>query len=183
MEFNFTNSKNITGCVYGFIPDYKDERGVFFKPFSELILRQLNIKFDIVETYVSTSHKNVFRGMHLQIPPYDHDKLVILLAGEVDDYIIDLRKTSNFGKSEKVCLELTKQNFIYIPRGVAHGFHSKQDNSTLLYMTNSSYVPEFDTGVNITEINFFGSKTNLKMSHRDIHLPTLNSFKKSYLNK
>ena len=135
-----------------------------------------------METFVSISHKNVFRGMHLQIPPFDHDKLVFLLDGKVDDYIIDLRNTKLYGQSEKISLAKNKQNFIYIPRGVGHGFYSKQDNSILLYMTNSPYSPQYDTGVNIDEINFSGTKEGLIISDRDRNLPNLDYFKNYIAN-
>jgi dTDP-4-dehydrorhamnose 3,5-epimerase-like enzyme len=52
-----------------------------------------------LESYYSTSGKGVVRGMHFQIPPHDHSKLVYAVDGEVMDVLLDLRKGSTtFGK-------------------------------------------------------------------------------------
>ena len=71
-----------------------DERGLFVKTFNTDFLNQKGIDFQINESYYSISNKNVIRGMHFQLPPDDHQKLVYVIAGSVIDVILDLRKHS-----------------------------------------------------------------------------------------
>ena len=63
-----------------------DNRGTFVKPFS---IDENSIKIDIKEIYYSISHKGVVRGMHFQIPPKDHSKLIYVTSGEIVDVILD----------------------------------------------------------------------------------------------
>ncbi len=54
----------------------KDERGNFIKTYHENYFHENGLSTDFKESYYSISKKNVIRGMHFQLPPYDHDKLV-----------------------------------------------------------------------------------------------------------
>lgn len=56
-----------------------DERGLFVKTFNTDFLNQKGIDFQINESYYSISNKNVIRGMHFQLPPDDHQKLVYVM--------------------------------------------------------------------------------------------------------
>ena len=49
---------------------------------------------DFVEDFYSLSHKNVLRGMHFQMPPFDHAKLVYCITGSAMDVVVDLRLSS-----------------------------------------------------------------------------------------
>ena len=71
-----------------------DERGVFVKTFNKNRFNELNINFEIRESYFSVSKSKVIRGMHFQLPPYDHVKLVYVPKGAILDVVVDLRKNS-----------------------------------------------------------------------------------------
>ena len=76
-----------------------DNRGSFVKTYEKDIYTSLGIDFNPVEEFYSSSHKNVIRGIHFQIPPRAHDKLVYCIKGRVLDVMIDLRKkSSTFGQ-------------------------------------------------------------------------------------
>lgn len=72
-----------------------DHRGSFIKTFNKSAFEEINLSFEIRESYFSISQKNVIRGMHFQIPPYDHKKLVYVASGAIIDVIVDLRKDSS----------------------------------------------------------------------------------------
>ena len=73
---------------------HSDPRGVFRKPFfSENLSKNID---EVREVIVSTSHKNVIRGLHFQIPPKGLAKLITCIEGEVKDVFVDLRKKSIF---------------------------------------------------------------------------------------
>jgi len=47
---------------------------------------------DFKEFYYSVSHRNVIRGMHFQLPPHEHSKLVYVSKGSIVNVVLDLRK-------------------------------------------------------------------------------------------
>src|SRR5436190_19139025 len=82
---------------------FRDGRGDFVKTFHSGAYRDLGIKFIVEEEFYSVSKKNVLRGMHFQLPPHDHAKIVYCVAGRVLDVLLDLRKNSpTFGRSMSV---------------------------------------------------------------------------------
>ena len=71
-----------------------DERGTFVKTFNKQDFENEKLKFEIRESYFSISKKDVIRGMHFQLPPSDHEKLVYVPSGSILDVVVDLRKKS-----------------------------------------------------------------------------------------
>ena len=71
-----------------------DSRGSFTKIINEDDFLKNGMVCDFKESYYSMSNKDVVRGMHFQIPPYDHEKLVNVIKGCVVDVLLDLRKDS-----------------------------------------------------------------------------------------
>ena len=143
MKFKKTNIKN---CYLIENEKSIDRRGNFIKNFHyENFLKIYDIHFK--EQYFSTSKKNVIRGIHFQIPPYDHYKLVTCISGSILDVLVDLRSNSETYKkvfsaklSERLC------NSILIPNGVGHSFLSLS-KSTVLYNTTTSYREKYDKGI------------------------------------
>jgi dTDP-4-dehydrorhamnose 3,5-epimerase len=127
---------------------YEDDRGNFVKSFHEHQLTMHGISFKLREEYFTTSAYGVVRGMHFQIPPYAHQKLIYCTRGKVTDVLLDLRKASStYGKS--VSLELSDKNhhILFLPIGIAHGFLSLEDNSCLIYKTDTVHNSESDKGI------------------------------------
>tara|TARA_B100001057_G_scaffold374849_1_gene379552 strand:+ start:1101 stop:1625 length:525 start_codon:yes stop_codon:yes gene_type:complete len=114
-------------------PVYKDNRGYFREIFKQKFL----IKKRFVFTCVSSSKKNVLRGLHLQTK-FSQGKFLSVLKGEIFDVVVDLRKNSKqFGKY--FCIKMSDSNgvSIYIPPGFAHGFVGlKKENIISYHCTN-----------------------------------------------
>src|SRR4051812_18610739 len=72
----------------------EDERGTFVKTFNESAFKKNDLQTNFRESYYSTSKKNVIRGMHFQLPPDEHEKLVYVTNGSILDVILDIRKGS-----------------------------------------------------------------------------------------
>jgi dTDP-4-dehydrorhamnose 3,5-epimerase len=142
------NELEIKGC-YKIIPDpFRDMRGDFVKTFHDEIFKKAGIEFAIKEEFVSISHKNVLRGMHFQLPPSAHNKLVYCLNGEVCDFIVDLRKSfDTYGKHLLINLSAENRTILYLPIGIAHGFISLTDNSIMVYKTDNVHSVEYDSGI------------------------------------
>lgn len=86
----------------------------------------------------SFSKKGVFRGMHIQGPPYLQTKHIRILQGSIIDYVIILDKQNkDFGKvfSKKI----DSSEAVYsIPRYCAHGFYALED-TVLRYICIGTY--------------------------------------------
>ena len=124
-----------------------DSRGVFVKPFTRSVDLLRNLDFEIEEIYYSISKKNVIRGMHFQHPPMDHDKLIYLTSGEITDVLLDLRKSSKTYKNH-IFIDLSAhENALFIPSGIAHGFLSKKEGTTVVYNQSTVYSQEHDEGI------------------------------------
>jgi dTDP-4-dehydrorhamnose 3,5-epimerase len=157
---------------------FKDERGEFIKSYQQSAFKQLgNLTTNWSEEYFSISKIGVLRGMHFQIPPHDHEKLVTCIHGKVLDVVVDLRKKSST-YNQVASFELSEENkmMLFIPRGCAHGFLSLQDNTTMFYKVSSEYSADHDKGILWSSINFKWPIKELIISERDRKHPKLKDF-------
>jgi len=144
----------LPGCYSFRLPKLNDDRGSFQKLFHQTGIGTLLPNFLPREVYLTNSVRGVLRGMHFQLPPHDHGKLVICLSGHVTDVLLDLRPGRGYGACTSVELTPKGSNAVLLPRGIAHGFYSREDNSALLYMVESVYAPECDKGVRWDSFGF-----------------------------
>lgn len=157
---------------------FRDERGEFHKTIHRPTFDTLTLKSDFVEQFYTKSGKDVIRGMHFQRPPHDHTKLIYCTEGRALDILLDLRQGSPmFGKCVEIELTGGNGKSIYIPEGVAHGFRSMEDNTTIVYSVTAVHEPSADEGVLWNSIPYDWGIKNPKLSARDQKLPALNQFK------
>ncbi|MGI9860905.1 dTDP-4-dehydrorhamnose 3,5-epimerase [Moorella naiadis] len=142
------NKTEIPGCYEIRPVIFKDERGIFVKTFHQEVFAKNQLATYFAEEYYSFSHHGVLRGLHFQMPPKDHIKLVYCVSGEVIDTVVDLRRGSpTYGKFQIFTLNAEKSNILYIPSGLAHGFYVISENAILVYKTTTVYSPEHDAGI------------------------------------
>src|SRR5690606_14278359 len=135
------------------------------------------LKFSIQEVLLSSSAKNVLRGMHFQSWPKSTAKLVACLSGEIFDGVVDLRKQSpTYLKTYTTRLSEHDPTMIFIPEGLAHGFYSFQENSTVLYLTSGVFSPEHDAGILWDSVGIDWPVTDPIISERDQMLVPLHEF-------
>ncbi len=97
----------------------------------------------------SLSQKNVLRGLHFQKPPYEQGKLVRVIQGAVLDVAVDLRKKSTtYGKYQKIILSGENKKQFWIPPGFAHGFLTLEDDTLFCYKCTNFYNKESEGGLN-----------------------------------
>jgi len=135
------------------IPDVKllkpkvfgDERGFFMESYNKQILTSLiGLDVEFVQDNHSRSSKNVLRGLHYQLKQ-PQGKLVRVVAGEVFDVAVDLRRSSpTFGQWEGAILSDKNNYQFWIPPGFAHGFVVLSDTADFLYKTTDYYAPEHE---------------------------------------
>ncbi len=126
----------------------EDERGRFVKTFHHDLFMANGLETRFTEEYYSFSRQGVLRGLHFQLPPHEHVKLVYCVSGEVVDVVVDLRIGSpSYGKHESTVLNAEKANLLYIPAGLAHGFYVTGETATMMYKVTTVYSAECDTGI------------------------------------
>lgn len=157
--------------------NFQDNRGGFQKLFNYEFFETNGLDSDFKEIYYSVNKKDVVRGMHFQIPPYDHTKLVHVSRGRILDVVVDIRKNSaTFGKCFSIELDDQKGQYLYIPKGFAHGFCSMEDGTIVNYAQTSCYNKECDCGISQNSINFEWPVKNPIVSGRDLTFPSLQEF-------
>ena len=124
---------------------FGDERGFFFESFSQAQFEAaVGRKVNFVQDNHSKSAKGVLRGLHYQIKQ-PQGKLVRVVAGEVFDVAVDLRRSSpTFGKWVGVILSVENKKQLWVPEGFAHGFVTLSESAEFLYKTTDYYAPEFE---------------------------------------
>ncbi|MBI5429522.1 MAG: dTDP-4-dehydrorhamnose 3,5-epimerase [Nitrosomonadales bacterium] len=174
-------SSKIDGCFELQSKAFKDIRGKFVKVFHEQAFAAQGLETVFAEEYYSVSYKNVIRGLHFQLPPMDHVKMVYCVEGEVLDAVVDLRRGSPTYR-QYVLFELssTKANSIYIPKGMAHGFCALSDRAIMVYKVSTVYSPEHDAGVLWNSAGIPWPTTQAILSARDQSFPRLENFESPF---
>lgn len=123
---------------------FVDERGYFLESFNrKTFYEATGLDLDFVQDNESQSNKNVIRGLHFQLPPYEQGKLVRVVRGKVIDVAVDLRKASpTYGKYQSVILSEKNKHQFYIPPGFAHGFSVLEDHTIFSYKCTQFYNRE-----------------------------------------
>ena len=167
---------DIKGVKLFKINNHVDNRGTFKEVFlSNLDYNELNLNY--VQENESISNLNVFRGMHFQKGNFSQSKLLRVVNGSIFDVLYDLRKKSkSFGKL--LYIKLSVNQILFIPKGVAHGFLSLENNTIVNYKCDVYYSHHNQSG-----FNPFKSKLNIDwpinpkkiiLSEKDKTLPSLN---------
>ena len=124
---------------------FGDERGFFFESFNERIWQErTGLDVNFVQHNHSRSAGGVLRGLHYQIQ-HPQGKLVRVIAGEVFDVAVDIRRTSpTFGKWVGKYLSADNKHQMWVPAGFAHGFYVTSDYAEFLYQTTDFWSPEYE---------------------------------------
>ena len=124
---------------------FGDERGFFFESFNQRAFRQASgLAGEFVQDNHSKSARGVLRGLHYQIRQ-PQGKLVRVIAGEVFDVAVDIRRRSaTFGKWVGQVLSGENKLQLWIPPGFAHGFVVLSGTAEFLYKTDDYWAPEHE---------------------------------------
>lgn len=127
---------------------FGDSRGFFFESFNQRQFEQLTgVAPSFVQDNHSRSARGVLRGLHYQIHQ-PQGKLVRVIAGEVFDVCVDMRRSSpTFGKSVCVTLSADNHRQLWIPPGFAHGFLVTSESADFVYKATDYYAPEHERSV------------------------------------
>lgn len=129
---------------------HKDERGWFKENYQKEKLEALGLpEFNIVQNNFSFNYeKGVIRGLHAE--PWE--KYISVSGGSVFCAWVDIRKGSSFGRV--LTMELTPEKAFFVPRGVANGYQTLEQNITYTYLVNDHWSKDAQYGaVNLFDPN------------------------------
>jgi dTDP-4-dehydrorhamnose 3,5-epimerase len=124
---------------------FGDERGFFFESFNHARFEQIvDRRINFTQDNHSRSRKGVLRGLHYQIQQ-PQGKLVRVVAGEIFDVAVDLRRSSpTFGRWVGEILSAENKRQLWVPEGFAHGFVVISEIAEVLYKTTDYWAPEHE---------------------------------------
>ena len=124
---------------------FGDVRGAFFESWNARTFAQIvGREVPFVQDNHSSSLRNVLRGLHYQVVQ-PQGKLVRVIAGEVFDVAVDIRRSSpTFGRWVGERLSAANRRMMWVPEGFAHGFVVLSDRAEFLYKTTDYYAPEHE---------------------------------------
>ena len=127
---------------------HRDERGFLARCFDAAAFRSHGLAGDWRQVLHShTAAKNTLRGLHVQMPPYAEDKLVMATAGRMFWVVVDVRAGSaTFGEWEGFDL-VPGERGLYAAAGFAHGCLALTDSVDLLICSSRDYSPEHGVGI------------------------------------
>ena len=121
---------------------FGDERGFFFESFNDRVFREVTgVTLPFVQDNHSKSARGVLRGLHFQTRQAQ-GKLVRVVAGEVFDVAVDIRRDSpTYGQWVGEILSGDNKRQLWVPPGLAHGFLVLSESAEFLYKTTDYYAP------------------------------------------
>ncbi len=146
---------DIEGCFEIKPKIFEDQRGKFVKLFHRDFFDEMGLQTVYEEEYYSVSPARVIRGLHFQVPPKEHVKLVSCVQGSILDVV-------------------------YVPEGLAHGFYVLSDSATFVSMNSRKFAPECDRGIRWDSIPFEWPDKNPIVSEKDSSMVTLEDFQNPF---
>lgn len=124
---------------------FGDDRGFFLESFNQKQWQQqTGLETNFVQDNHSRSARGVLRGIHYQIKQ-SQGKLVRVVAGEVFDVAVDLRRSSpDFGRWVGMVLSEENKRQLWVPPGFGHGFLVLSGSADFLYKATDYYAPEHE---------------------------------------
>lgn len=153
-----------------------DPRGWFVETYKASEFARAGITMPFVQDNHSRSRRGVLRGLHYQKRAHAQGKLIRVVAGEVFDVAVDIRRSSStFGTWVSVRLSSANHHMVYVPPGFAHGFCVLSNAAEIHYKTTVEYAPDFERGIvwNDPALGITWPVTAPVVSPRDASLPRL----------
>jgi dTDP-4-dehydrorhamnose 3,5-epimerase len=118
-----------------------DQRGAFVKFFQSELGGKFFSPNNLDSLAITTnSLKGTVRGLHFQLPPFDEEKIIFCISGEIFDVFVDIRANSpTAGCWASLKLNTESPRSLILPRGIAHGYQTLIDNSSVFYGLSNRY--------------------------------------------
>lgn len=171
----------LAGCFEIKPKIHQDNRGRFVKLFHSMDFSELKLVDRFEEQYYAVSNQGVLRGMHFQLPPFPHIKLVTCVSGALLDVVVDLRKSSStYLQWHRVELNGQTNHMLYVPEGFAHGYYVLEDQTVFVSMNSRKYIHECDSGIHWDSFGFAWPDKRPIVSDKDRNLIKLADFESPF---
>jgi len=157
---------------------FEDARGFFMETYHAPRFAAAGIGQEFVQDNHTRSVKSTLRGLHFQVTR-PQGKLVRVVAGEVFDVAVDLRRGSpTFARWHGLVLSAENRLQIYIPPGFGHGFCVLSDTADVLYKCTEVYDPGGDRSIRWDDprIGIDWPVRDPLLSAKDAAAPTLDAY-------
>lgn len=126
---------------------FGDHRGFFMETWRQDAFVEAGINLPFVQDNHSRSTRGVLRGLHYQIQQ-PQGKLVRVIAGEVFDVAVDLRRQSpTFGQWVGEVLSAENKRLFWVPPGFGHGFIVTSEYAEFVYKCTDLYAPQYERSI------------------------------------
>lgn len=157
-----------------------DNRGWFKENYQKEKMEALGLpSFTVVQNNFSFNREvGVTRGLHAE--PWE--KFISIANGRVFGAWVDLRPGDSFGKT--LTIEITPDKAVFVPRGVANGYQTLEENVTYTYLVNEHWSADSQ----YTFVNLFDEEVGIQwpigkdaaiISEKDAGHPTLAAVRES----
>lgn len=160
------------------MPVHGDNRGWFKENYQKEKMELFGLpQFDVIQNNFSFNDQTgSTRGLHAE--PWE--KFISVANGKVFGAWVDLRAGDSFGRTFSI--EINPGVAVFVPRGVANGYQTLEDNITYTYLVNAhwsadakyTFVNMFDPAL---EIDWPISKDKAIYSEKDAAHPLLANVK------
>jgi dTDP-4-dehydrorhamnose 3,5-epimerase len=129
---------------------HRDSRGAFLEWYRfDALAAAVGHPLDLAQANLSTSARDVVRGIHFADVPPGQAKYVTCVSGAVLDVVVDIRVGSpTFGAWEAVPLDDRERRAVYLAEGLGHAFCALTEGATVAYLCSTTYRPGHEHGIN-----------------------------------
>jgi dTDP-4-dehydrorhamnose 3,5-epimerase len=118
-----------------------DPRGSFRRVVDLSALRAAGLEADVDQVSVAANTTaGTVRGLHYQAEPDGEAKTLWCTSGEIFDVLVDLRPGPSYGSWVSVRLSASEPVALHVPRGVAHGYQTLVDDTSVVYLISTPFV-------------------------------------------
>jgi dTDP-4-dehydrorhamnose 3,5-epimerase len=158
---------------------FTDDRGTFLEWFRIDLLEEATGRvFTARQANHSVSKRGTLRGIHFADVPPGQAKLVYCPRGAVLDIVVDVRAGSpSFGAWQALRLDDVDRRGVFISEGLGHAFVALADDSSVVYLTSTTYNPSGEREVNPLDpaigVDWGMGSDELLLSPKDAAAPSL----------
>jgi len=156
---------------------HHDARGIFVEWYRfDVLADAIGHPLSLAQANLSTSARDVVRGIHFADVPPGQAKYVTCATGALLDVVVDLRVGSpTFGAWESTVLDDVDRRAVYLAEGLGHAFCALSDGATMAYLCSSTYRPGHEHGINPLdrELGITWPTDTPVLSAKDAVAPTL----------
>ena len=139
----------ITGALRVDIERHRDFRGFFARTYCIQEFHEAGIDKPLIQNSISYNSKaGTLRGLHYHAAEFPQTRLLRCITGRVFAAIVDLRQDSpSYLQNDTIELSQHNQTALFVPAGVALGYQTLDDDSTVYYQMSELYDPVYERGV------------------------------------